>query len=194
MHTITAVKGAFRWSEESRDGGRAVHGIVPIAFEFRWAQYRVGLPREWPPGEERDSHQAGRRDARRWPNPTERNEHHTPPQGGEPERRRDKRRARRKAGGSENRVPAAAPAPAAGTASASADSAGARCGHRNPDTGSGSVSGSVTDQAAPEYQDPQRQRQGQVQRQQTAASRSGHEHLNPTSAVGKMLLRRRKAS
>jgi hypothetical protein len=32
----------------SRSGGRAVHGIVPTAFEFRWAQCRVGLPREWP--------------------------------------------------------------------------------------------------------------------------------------------------
>jgi hypothetical protein len=29
---------------KSRHGGRAVHGIVPPAFEFRWAQYRVGSP------------------------------------------------------------------------------------------------------------------------------------------------------
>jgi hypothetical protein len=57
--------------EMSRNGGRAVHGIVPPAFEFRWAQYRVGLPREWPPGEVRHNHQAGRRDARRWPIPSE---------------------------------------------------------------------------------------------------------------------------
>jgi hypothetical protein len=32
--------------ETSRTGGRAVHGIVPTAFEFRWAQCRVGLPRD----------------------------------------------------------------------------------------------------------------------------------------------------
>jgi hypothetical protein len=81
--------------EKTRIGGRAVHGIVPIASEFRWAQYRVGLPREWPPGGVRDSHQAGRRDARRWPRSTEQNERLTPPQGGEPERRRDERRTRR---------------------------------------------------------------------------------------------------
>jgi hypothetical protein len=67
--------------ENSRTGGRAVHGIVPIAFEFRWAQYRVGLPREWPPGDVRDSHQAGRRDARRWLNAHENEDHLTPPQG-----------------------------------------------------------------------------------------------------------------
>jgi hypothetical protein len=83
--------------EKTRTGGRAVHGIVPIAFEFRWAQYRVGLPREWPPGEARHSHQAGRRDARRWPRSPEQDECFTPPQGGEPERRRDERRMRRKA-------------------------------------------------------------------------------------------------
>jgi hypothetical protein len=91
--------------ERSRTGGRAVHGIVPIAFEFRWAQYRVGLPREWLPGEVRDSHQAGRRDARRWPNQREDVERTMPPQGGEPERRRDQRRTRRQAGEPENPVP-----------------------------------------------------------------------------------------
>jgi hypothetical protein len=40
---------------------------------------------------------AGRRDARRWPTPHEDNERLTPPQGGEPERRRDERRMRRQA-------------------------------------------------------------------------------------------------
>jgi hypothetical protein len=88
--------------ENSRTGGRAVHGIVPPAFEFRWAQCRVGLPREWPPGELRHSHQAGRRDARRWPKPSEDDIRLTPPQGGEPERRRDQRRTRRQAGAAEN--------------------------------------------------------------------------------------------
>jgi hypothetical protein len=57
-----------------------------------------GHPREWPPGEARHSHRAGRRDARRWPWPTEFVERPTPPQGGEPERRRDERRTRRQAG------------------------------------------------------------------------------------------------
>jgi hypothetical protein len=104
----------------SRTGGRAVHGIVPMPFECRWAQYRVGLPREWPLGEVRDSHQAGRRDARRWPRPPEKDERLTPPQGGEPERRRDQRRTRRQAGGLENRSPAAATATAAAAAAAAA--------------------------------------------------------------------------
>jgi hypothetical protein len=85
----------------SRHGGRAVHGIVPPAFESGWAQCRVGLPREWPSGEVRHSHQEGRRDARRWLMSPENWERFTPPQGGEPERRRDERRTRRKAGASE---------------------------------------------------------------------------------------------
>jgi hypothetical protein len=105
---------------KSRTGGRAVHGIVPTAFEFRWAQYRVGLPREWRPGKARHSHQAGRRDARRWPKPHEDDERLTPPQGGEPEQRRDQRRMRRQAGGAEYRTPATASA----SGSASADSRG----------------------------------------------------------------------
>jgi hypothetical protein len=88
----------------SRNGGRAVHGIVPPAFEFRGAQCRVGLPREWRDGTARHSHQEGRRDARRWPRSTEDHERHTPPQGGEPERRRDKRRTRRQAGDAEKRT------------------------------------------------------------------------------------------
>jgi hypothetical protein len=90
--------------ETSRNGGRAVHGVVPPALEFRRAQHRVGLPREWPPGEARRGHQAGRRDARRWPKPPEDNGRFTPPQGGEPERRRDKRRTRRQAGEAEKRA------------------------------------------------------------------------------------------
>jgi hypothetical protein len=32
-----------------------------------WAHSQGGHPREWPPGEARHSHRAGRRDARRWP-------------------------------------------------------------------------------------------------------------------------------
>jgi hypothetical protein len=83
---------------KTRIGGRAVHGIVPPAFEFQWAQCRGGLPREWPPGEAHHSHQKGRRDARRWPRSHEDDESPMPPPGGEPERRRDKRRPRRKAG------------------------------------------------------------------------------------------------
>jgi hypothetical protein len=90
--------------ETSRTGGRAVHGIVPPAFEFRWAQYRVGLPREWRDGEVRHSHQTGRRDARRWPRSIEDDKSLTPSQGGEPERRRDERRTRRQAGASGNRA------------------------------------------------------------------------------------------
>jgi hypothetical protein len=43
-------------------------------------------------GEARHSHQEGRRAARRWPQPTEDHKRPTPPQGGEPERRRDQRR------------------------------------------------------------------------------------------------------
>jgi hypothetical protein len=66
-----------------------------------------GAPREWPPGETRHSHQAGRRDARRWPMSFEKDGPFTPPQGGEPERRRDKRRTRRKAGGAEETGPGA---------------------------------------------------------------------------------------
>jgi hypothetical protein len=69
-----------------------------------WAHSQGGHPREWPPGEVRHSLQAGRRAARRWPNPTEHNEHPTPPQGGEPERRRDERRTRRQAGVSEKQA------------------------------------------------------------------------------------------
>jgi hypothetical protein len=78
--------------ETSRNGGRAVHGIVPSAFEFRWAQCRVGHSREWPSGTARHSHQEGRRDAWRWPRLTEGDERLSPPQGGEPEGRRDERR------------------------------------------------------------------------------------------------------
>jgi hypothetical protein len=90
----------------SRNGGRAVHGIVPTAFEFRWAQCRVGLPREWRRRTVRHSRQAGRRDARRWPMPFENDGQPRPPQGGEPERRRDERRTRRKAGPPEKRAEA----------------------------------------------------------------------------------------
>jgi hypothetical protein len=96
----------------SRTGGRAVHGIVPPAFEFRSAQCRVGLPREWRHGEARRIHQEGRRDARRWPKPSEDDIRLTPPQGGEPEPRRDQRRTRRQAGVAEERThgkPSAAP-------------------------------------------------------------------------------------
>jgi hypothetical protein len=57
--------------ENSRTGGRAVHGIVPPASEFQWAQCRGGHPRESRIGEARHSHQAGRRAARRWPPPLE---------------------------------------------------------------------------------------------------------------------------
>jgi hypothetical protein len=53
-------------------------------------------------GEARQSHQEGRRDARRWAKPTEDHKRPTPPQGGEPERRRDQRRTRRQAGVSKN--------------------------------------------------------------------------------------------
>jgi hypothetical protein len=56
------------------------------------------------PGQARHSHRAGRRDARRWPWPTEFVERPTPPQGGEPERRRDERRTRRQAGVSEKQA------------------------------------------------------------------------------------------
>jgi hypothetical protein len=104
----------------SRTGGRAVHGVVPPAFELQRAQHRVGLPREWRCGEARRRRQAGRRDDRRWPRTYEDEVRLTPPQGGEPERRRDQRRMRRKAGVPENQVPA----PAAATGSASANCAG----------------------------------------------------------------------
>jgi hypothetical protein len=67
-----------------------------------------------------NSDQAGRRDAPRGPKPLEDDERSTPPQGGEPERRRDERRTRRQAGSTENQVPAAA----AASGSASADSPG----------------------------------------------------------------------
>jgi hypothetical protein len=51
-----------------------------------------GNPRDWRFEELRSSPQEGRRDARRWPESTENDERLTPPQGGEPERRRDERR------------------------------------------------------------------------------------------------------
>jgi hypothetical protein len=49
--------------ETSRTGGRAVHGIVPTAFEFRWAQCRVGLPRGME--QRRSVQQQARRPSRR---------------------------------------------------------------------------------------------------------------------------------
>jgi hypothetical protein len=63
-----------------------------------------GAPPGFRDGEARHSHQAGRRDVRRWPKPIEDENRLTPPLGGEPERRRDKRRTRRKAGGAEKRA------------------------------------------------------------------------------------------
>ena len=68
------------------------------------AHSQGGHPREWRHGEARHSHQEGRRDARRWTEPTEDDIRLTPPQGGGPERRRDERRMRRQAGVSKNRA------------------------------------------------------------------------------------------
>jgi hypothetical protein len=62
-----------------------------------------GAPPGFRDGEARHSRQEGRRDARRWPIPPEEADHKMPPQGGEPERRRDVRRTRRKAGAPEKR-------------------------------------------------------------------------------------------
>jgi hypothetical protein len=61
-----------------------------------------GVPPGMAFGEVHHSHQEGRRDARRWLKPTEDEIRRTPPQGGEPERRRDQRRTRRQAGVSKN--------------------------------------------------------------------------------------------
>jgi hypothetical protein len=66
-------------------------------FEDAWAHSQGGHPREARHGEACISHQAGRRDARRWPKAFEHENRHLPPQGGEPERRRDEHRSRRKA-------------------------------------------------------------------------------------------------
>jgi hypothetical protein len=74
-------------------------------FEHAWAHSQGGLPREWRDGEVRHSHRASRRDARRWPRSTEDDNRLTPPQGGEPERRRDERRTRRQAGVGKPSVP-----------------------------------------------------------------------------------------
>jgi hypothetical protein len=66
--------------------------------ELARAHSQGGHPRESRIGEACHSHQAGRRAARRWPQPTEDHKRLTPPQCGEPERRRDERRTRRQAG------------------------------------------------------------------------------------------------
>jgi hypothetical protein len=72
-------------------------------FEPPWAHSQGGHPREARDGEACISHQAGRRDGRRRPKAFEHEDRHTPPQGGEPERRRDQRRTRRQAGATEIR-------------------------------------------------------------------------------------------
>jgi hypothetical protein len=69
-----------------------------------WAHSQGGHPRESRIGEARHSHRAGRRDARRWPTALEHENRDTPPQGGEPERRRDKSQTRRQAGEPEKRA------------------------------------------------------------------------------------------
>jgi hypothetical protein len=92
----------------TRDGCRASAGRAPGEGQPVLLQRCLAPARAkrrtpwWPPGELRHSHQAGRRDARRWPKPSEDDIRLTPPQGGEPERRRDQRRTRRQAGGAEN--------------------------------------------------------------------------------------------
>jgi hypothetical protein len=63
-----------------------------LLFEHAWAHSQGGHPREARDGEVSTGHEAGRRDARRWPRTYDDDERHTPPQGGEPERRRDERR------------------------------------------------------------------------------------------------------
>jgi hypothetical protein len=68
------------------------------------AHSQGGHPRESRIGEARHSHQAGRRDVRRWPKPSEDDIRLKPPQGDEPKRRRDQRRTRRQAGGSGKRT------------------------------------------------------------------------------------------
>jgi hypothetical protein len=73
-------------------------------FEHARAHSQGGHPRGARLGEACHSHQEGRRDARRWPKALEDDECHTPPQGGEPELRRDERRTRRQAGEAENPV------------------------------------------------------------------------------------------
>jgi hypothetical protein len=72
-------------------------------FEHVWAHSQGGHPREGRNEEACIGGEEGRRDARRWPTPLEDNERLTPPQGGEPERRRDERRMRRQAGIPEKR-------------------------------------------------------------------------------------------
>jgi hypothetical protein len=78
--------------ERSRHGGRAVLENVPVSLRAGKGTFSRGHPRESRIGEARHCHQEGRRDARRWPQPTEDHKRPTPPQGGEPERRRDQRR------------------------------------------------------------------------------------------------------
>jgi hypothetical protein len=77
--------------------GRATAGVPSLRMcrcssELVRAHSQGGHPRESRIGEARHCHQEGRRDARRWPQPTEDHKRPTPPQGGEPERRRDQRR------------------------------------------------------------------------------------------------------
>jgi hypothetical protein len=89
-----AREGAHRRACSTRycaDSVRVSMGTIPC-----------GAPPGMAPGEVRVSHQAGRRDARRWPRSPEQDDRFTPPQDGEPERRRDQRRTRRQAGATEN--------------------------------------------------------------------------------------------
>jgi hypothetical protein len=98
-------------ARNTRDGCRASAGRPPgegrpNLLQRCPAPARTKRRIRWrrPPGEARHSHQAGRRDARRWPRSPEQDECFTPPQGGEPERRRDQRRTRRQAGEAEYQV------------------------------------------------------------------------------------------
>jgi hypothetical protein len=96
----SAVPGSRTRVSENEEGVTA--GVRSLRmcrrrFEHVWAHSQGGHPREGRNGEACIGDGAGRRDARRWPKSTVDDECRTPPQGDEPERRRDKRRTRRQA-------------------------------------------------------------------------------------------------
>jgi hypothetical protein len=98
---LSAVPGSRTRDSENEEGATA--GVRSLRmcrrrFEHVWAHSQGGHPREERNGEACIGDGAGRRDARRWPKPHEDDERLTPPQCGEPERRRDERRTRRQAG------------------------------------------------------------------------------------------------
>jgi hypothetical protein len=91
---LSAVPGSRTRDSENEEGATA--GVRSLRmcrrrFEHVWAHSQGGHPREERNGEACIGDGAGRRDARRWPTPTEEEVRPTPPQGGEPERRRDER-------------------------------------------------------------------------------------------------------